>query len=224
MGALNALGVTDFPAFLTITVITILLPGPNSLFVLAVAARQGVADGYRAAAGVVAGDGILMLLAVLGVAGLMQQYTTVFLVLRLAGAAYLAYLGLGLLRAAWQGWRAPTIAAQQPAPSPARVARPFWRTLGICLTNPKAILFFMAFFIQFVDPNHPRPLFAFAVLGITLQMISLAYLSVLIVAGSALAQRFHARPALAAAATAAAGCLFVAFAYHLAASGVQAAA
>ena len=53
------LGITDFPAFLLITTITVLLPGPNSLFVLSVAARQGVRDGYRAALGVFVGDGLL---------------------------------------------------------------------------------------------------------------------------------------------------------------------
>ena len=75
------LGITDFPAFLLITTITVLLPGPNSLFVLSVAARQGVRDGYRAALGVFVGDGLLMIAAAAGLAPLLAAYPQVFTVL-----------------------------------------------------------------------------------------------------------------------------------------------
>ena len=209
------LGITDLPAFLTITVITILLPGPNSLFVLSVAARQGLRDGYKAAAGVMVGDGLLMLLSVLGVATLMKTYPTLFLGLRLAGAGYLAWLGVGLIRAALRGWQQRHVPVAEQA-APVREARPFWRTLGICLTNPKAILFFMAFFIQFVDAGYPHPWLSFAVLGLMLQLISLSYLSVLIFAGHRLAAGFAARRRLAAGGTGLAGGLFLAFAGKLA--------
>ena len=142
------LGITDFPAFLLITTITVLLPGPNSLFVLSVAARQGVRDGYRAALGVFVGDGLLMLASVAGLAPLLAANPQVFTVLKLLGAGYLSWMGLGLLKAGWKQWReralpSPLVKAEKEG----WVTNPFRRTLGICLLNPKAILFFMAFFI-----------------------------------------------------------------------------
>ena len=112
------LGITDFPAFLLITTITVLLPGPNSLFVLSVAARQGVRDGYRAALGVFVGDGLLMIAAAAGLAPLLAAYPQVFTVLKLAGAGYLAWMGVGLLRAGIQQWQqrrlpTPLVSAQK---------------------------------------------------------------------------------------------------------------
>lgn len=211
------LGITDFPAFLLITTITVLLPGPNSLFVLSVAARQGVRDGYRAAAGVFVGDGLLMLASVAGLAPLLAAYPQVFTVLKLAGAGYLAWMGVGLLRAGIQQWQQRGL----PAPAASRqkegwVAKPFQRTLGISLLNPKAIFFFMAFFIQFVSADAPQPVLAFALLGLVLTAISAAYLSLLIFTGSRLAASFRERRQLAAGATGSAGLLFIGFGAKLA--------
>ncbi len=211
------LGITDYPAFLLVTTITILLPGPNSLFVLSVAARQGVWDGYRAAMGVFVGDGLLMLASVAGLAPLISSHPQVFTVLKLAGAGYLAWMGVGLLRAGWQQWRARHDAV--PAVKDAQegwVAKPLRRTLGICLLNPKAIFFFMAFFIQFVSADAPHPALAFAALGLTLTAISCTYLSLLIFAGAHLAASFRARRRLAAGATGSAGLLFIGFGAMLA--------
>lgn len=210
------LGITDFPAFVLITTITVLLPGPNSLFVLSVAARQGVRDGYRAALGVFLGDGLLMLASVAGLAPLLAAYPQVFTVLKLAGAGYLAWMGIGLLRAGWAQWRK----AKQPVvalePRQGWVARPFQRTLGISLLNPKAIFFFMAFFIQFVSPDAAHPVLAFGLLGLVLTCISGAYLSLLIFTGSRLAATFRAHRRLTAGATGGAGALFIGFGGKLA--------
>ena len=66
------LGVTDLPTYLAGLVLIVLLPGPNSLYVLSVAARRGVRTGYKAAAGVWCGDTVLMVLSAAGVASLLQ--------------------------------------------------------------------------------------------------------------------------------------------------------
>lgn len=216
------LGITDYPAFLLVTTITILLPGPNSLFVLSIAARQGVRDGYKAAGGVFVGDGLLMVASVAGLAPLLVAHPQIFTVLKLAGAAYLAWMGIGLIRAGWQQWHTRSL----PVPMVVRteregwVAKPFQRTLGICLLNPKAILFFMAFFIQFVSADAQHPAFAFAILGLTLTVISFTYLSLLIFAGSRLAAAFHARRRLAAGATSGAGLIFIGFGGKLASASL----
>ncbi len=235
------LGITDFPAFLLITTITVLLPGPNSLFVLSVAARQGVRDGYRAAVGVFVGDGLLMIAAAAGLAPLLAAYPQVFTVLKLAGAAYLAWMGVGLVRAGFAKWKEVTpskspsfprkresmpdaehVVADMDSPFHGNdkpegwVLSPFRRTLGISLLNPKAIFFFMAFFIQFVSADAPHPVLSFAVLGIVLTCISGAYLSLLIFTGSRLAASFRERRRLAAGATGSAGLLFIGFGAKLA--------
>ena len=211
------LGITDFPAFLLITTITVLLPGPNSLFVLSVAARQGVRDGYRAAFGVFVGDGLLMIAAAAGLAPLLAAYPQVFTVLKLAGAGYLAWMGLGLLRAGIAQWRAADVPVSiEAALRENRVTKPFTRTLGISLLNPKAIFFFMAFFIQFVSTDAPHPALSFAVLGLVLTCISGTYLSLLIFTGSRLAAAFRTRRRLAAGGTGAAGALFIGFGAKLA--------
>ncbi|MCQ0024012.1 LysE family transporter, partial [Streptomyces somaliensis DSM 40738] len=97
--------------------------------------------------------------------------------------------------------------------------RPFRRAFAISLLNPKAILFFVAFFVQFVDPAYPYPALSFAVLGTLAQAASVLYLSLLIFAGTHLAAAFRRRGRLSAAATSAAGALFLGFAAKLSLSG-----
>ena len=99
------LGVIDLPTYLVGLVLIILLPGPNSLYVLSVAARRGVRTGYVAAAGVFTGDTVLMTLAALGAASLLQTSPVLFAIVKFAGAGYLTWLAVGMLRAARSMWR-----------------------------------------------------------------------------------------------------------------------
>src|SRR5699024_2173049 len=85
----NMLGVTDLWTYLAATVLIILLPGPNSMYVLSVAARRGVRYGYRAAGGVFVGDAILMAASAAGVASLLRASPWLFAIVKYAGAAYL---------------------------------------------------------------------------------------------------------------------------------------
>lgn len=121
----TVLGITDIWTYLLGTVAIVLLPGPNSLFVLSTAARTGVRAGYRAAAGVFLGDAVLMLLSAAGVASLLQAYPPVFTLIKYAGAAYLGYLGVTMLRGAWRRWRtrAETPGTRRPG---SRSAGPWW--------------------------------------------------------------------------------------------------
>src|SRR5574337_1236269 len=108
-------GVTDLTTFILGTIFIVLLPGPNSLYVMSIASRLGVAAGYRGACGIFLGDTILMVLSATGVASLLQTTPALFMVLKYAGAAYLAWVGLGLLRAAIANWRNRTADAVAPA-------------------------------------------------------------------------------------------------------------
>ena len=88
-------GVIDLPTYLAGLVLIVLLPGPNSLYVLSVAARRGVRAGYTAAAGVWCGDTVLMTLSAAGVASLLQANALLFGIVKYAGAGYLTWLAVG---------------------------------------------------------------------------------------------------------------------------------
>lgn len=207
-------GITDITTFVLGTIFIVLLPGPNSLYVMSVASRWGVGAGYRGACGIFLGDAILMVLSATGVASLLQATPALFAVLKYAGAAYLAWMGLGLLRAAMAIWREGVAdGGGQPPPD---AARPFHTALLISLMNPKAILFFVSFFIQFVDPGYAFPALSFVLLGAIVQVVSALYLSVLIFGGARLAQQFRRRRRLSAGATGGVGALFIGFGAKLA--------
>lgn len=213
------LGITDLWTFLLGTMAIVLLPGPNSLFVLSTAARRGIGAGYRAASGVVVGDAVLMVLSAGGVASLLTAYPALFLVIKYAGAAYLGYVGLSMLWAVWRRWRTrhdPTAPPLVDPPEPAAMRAPFRRALMVSLINPKAILFFVSFFIQFVEPGYPWPALSFLALGLIVQVTSVLYLTVLIFAGTFLAAQFRARRRLAATASTGVAALFLGFSVKLA--------
>jgi leucine efflux protein len=211
------LGTTHLPTYLAGLALIVLLPGPNSLYVVSVAARRGPRTAYRAAAGVVCGDTVLMTLSAGGVASLLRASPIAFDVVKLAGAGYLTWLAVAMMRGARRMWRERAArTAEAAADAPAEPAeRPYRRALVVSLFNPKAILFFIAFFVQFVDPDYAHPALSFLVLGAWAQLFSVTYLSVLIFAGSHLAAAFRRRRRLAAGLSAGAGALFLAFAAKL---------
>jgi leucine efflux protein len=209
-------GITDLTAYLIGVVVIVLLPGPNSLFVLSAAAGHGPRVGYRAAAGVFLGDAILMVLAAAGVASLLRAYPGLYAALRWAGAAYLAWMGLGMLRGVLREWNRPAEVRDLQALARVEIRAPFRRALAISLLNPKAILFFLSFFIQFVDPAYAYPALSFLVLGAIAQVASLSYLSLLIFAGHRLAAAFRARRRLSASASAGVAAMFLMFSVKLA--------
>ncbi len=209
-----AYGVTDLATFILGTILIVLLPGPNSLYVMTVASRLGVASGYRGACGIFVGDTVLMVLSATGVASLLQASPLVFLLLKYAGAGYLAWIGVGLLRAAVALWRGRV--SNAPVPLLAEAVRPFRTALAISLMNPKAILFFISFVIQFVDPQYAHPVLSFAILGAIVQVCSALYLSALIFGGAHLAQQFRRWRRVSAGATGGVGAMFIGFGVKLA--------
>lgn len=237
------LGVTDLGTYVLGAFLIILLPGPNSLYTLSVAARRGVRAGYRAAAGVFIGDTVLMVLSAAGAASLLKTNEMVFSVVKYTAGAYLAWLGIGMIRSAWQMWRdrdrriAATeaavtggtsadrsadvqAAADDPSAEKSEQERPFRRAMVVSVLNPKAILFFVSFFIQFVDPAYAHPALSFLLLGLILNLFSMLYLSTLIFTGTYLAAQFRKRRRLSAGLSSAVGAVFMAFAAKLALSSV----
>jgi leucine efflux protein len=210
-------GITNLSAFVIGAILIVLLPGPNSLYVMAVASRSGVAAAYRGAFGIFLGDAVLMFASAMGIASLLRAVPAAFLLVKFAGAIYLAWMGLGMLRASREIWT--TRAEEAPThASPPRAAdgHSFRTALVISLMNPKAILFFLSFFIQFVDVRYAHPALSYLIQAAIVQTCSAAYLTALIFGGSYLADQFRRRRRAAAVGTGMVGSLFLAFSVKLA--------
>ena len=215
-------GVTDLWTYVVGAFGIILLPGPNSLFVLSVATARGVKAGFQGALGVFLGDTVLLVLVALGAAGLLRTTPALFMVVKYAGAAYLGWVGVQLLLAALQKWRGADDSAGSTVPVvPAHLAKPFQRALLVSLLNPKAILFLLSFFVQFIDPNYATPAVPFLILSAIVMGFSAMYLSVLIVMGARLADGFRERRKLSAVLSSAVGAVFVWFGVKLATASLS---
>ncbi|MDR7306634.1 leucine efflux protein LeuE [Rhodoferax saidenbachensis] len=218
-------GVTDLWTYVIGAFGIILLPGPNSLYVLSVATVRGVKAGYLGAFGVFLGDTILLIFTALGAASLLRTYPPLFMVVKYAGAAYLTWVGVNLLIAAFKKWRSADAvdlsADTAVAEATANMQQPFKRALVISLLNPKAILFLLSFFVQFIDPNYDTPAIPFLILGSIIMVFSALYLSALIFAGARLAQGFGRRKRLSASLSSAVGGLFVWFGAKLATASLN---
>ncbi len=216
---MHSFGVINPGLFILGVVFIVLLPGPNSLYVLSVAAQRGVRLGYLGACGIFIGDTVLMVLASAGLASMLREVAALFLVVKLAGAGYLAWIGVGMLRGARRRW----LRADAATAAPVRVdaAHPLGKALLISLLNPKAIFFFISFFIQFVDPGYAHPALSFLILGVIVQFFSAIYLSVLIFAGARLADAFRRHRRIAAALTGVVGAAFVGFSARLATASIR---
>ncbi len=211
------LGITDLTAYVLGVIAIILLPGPNSIFCLTVAGQYGAKTAYRAIAGIFIGDCILILATVLGAGTVLKNYPAVFWVIKILGGLYLAYIGFNLLKSGIQGWKKPMPISPDIEVTPVVVAAPkvFSRALTLSLLNPKAILFLLSFFVQFVDPKYAHPTVSFLVLGIILQTISMLYLNILVISGTRLVSWFRRSRHIAALGMSSVGALFMGFAVKL---------
>lgn len=214
-------GVSDFWTFLFGTIFIVLLPGPNSLYVLSVAAQRGVRDAYRGACGIFLGDLILMVLSAGGMASLLKSSPSLFYAVKYIGAAYLGWIGLQMLlscRRALLARQSGTTEEKTSASTTAQVqaSKPFSKALVISLMNPKAILFFISFFIQFVDPAFRTPILSYGFLAVICQITSFLYLTAIILVGARLADAFRRSRRLSAGMSGGVGALFIGFGVKLA--------
>lgn len=189
-------------AFTLGAIVIVLLPGANSLFVATTSLRAGRGPGFRAMLGVFLGDAILMVLAVISAQALSAN-PVVYTALIWAGALYLSWLAVGLLRSALERLRAKLGRTAEPEPTESPISpptapnpiiaqprlRPFRTALVTSLLNPKAILFFASFFLQFIDPASPTPLADLLVLMLIIEGLSAAYLTVLVLIGANIGRR-----------------------------------
>lgn len=204
--ALHMLGITDAWQLIVATMVFLMLPGPGTFCVLTCTAQRGLRGGFTSLAGLMLGDAVLMLLAAIGVAALLQANPVLFKGLQYLGAAYLAYLGLRLLFA-----KGESAAAAVPFSNLADFRRGFLVTI----INPKAIVFYMAFFPLFIDPETHQGSATFFVMAAIISSCTLLYGSLLVLAGNAAAVRLKSDRRIASYASKAAGLFLVGFGIKL---------
>jgi leucine efflux protein len=181
------LGIADFPAFCAAILLFLALPGPGTFALLTSTAKGGFRAGAAATAGLIAGDQVLLWLAVAGVAALLAAHPLLFKAVQYLGAAYLAWIGIRLLFAK-EGSASPIHI------EPRQYAR---QALLITLLNPKAIVFYMAFFPLFIDPAHHRGAVTFAAMATTIAVITAVYCLTLCLFAQAISQRVRSHAGLA---------------------------
>ncbi|NOI14210.1 leucine efflux protein LeuE [Vibrio hepatarius] len=209
---LEAFGVINIWTYLVGLLMIIIAPGPNSIYVLKSGSSLGVKTGYKAAMGVLVGDAILILLSYLGVASLIQTSPVLFTIIRYLGAAYLLYLGLKIIHQYWS----KRAMDESGVARPQKVENVFAKALTLSLTNPKAILFYVSFFIQFIDYTYEHTWISYLILATILEIFSIIYLSALIFVGTSLTQLFKNNQMLAKLGNGLLGLLFMGFAARLA--------
>jgi len=177
-------GVADYGAFVAAIIIFLAIPGPGNLALITSTGKGGVAGGLAATMGVIAGDQVLMWAAVAGVAALLTAYPAAFRAVQWLGAAYLAWLGAKMLLA-------------KPGAAPILNIEPrhYFKQAGlITLLNPKAIVFYMAFFPLFVDPARHQGLVTFGVMAATIAVLTFLYGLIVVLLTHHLAERMRANP------------------------------
>jgi len=179
-------GISDYPAFVVAVIVFLAIPGPGNLALIASTGKGGVRAGLACATGLMSGDQVLLWLAVAGVATVLTASPTAFAVIQWTGAAYLAWLGWKMLRV-------------QPGDGPVlnlRAGHYYAQGLAITLLNPKAIVFYMAFFPLFVNPATHRGLTSFVAMAVTIAVITFIYCSIVVLMTHHLAERLRTMPAV----------------------------
>ena len=199
-------GIADYGAFVVAIIVFLAIPGPGNLALLTATGKGGVRSGVAATLGVIAGDQVLLWLAVAGLSALLINYPTLYSSIQWAGAAYLIGLGYSLFNA-------------KPGDAPVLNMKPdhyFRQALFITVLNPKAIVFYMAFFPLFVDPAIHQGVLTFAVMSATIAALTFAYGLAVVLLVHYLAERVRANPIVTVMLNKLAGVLLIGFGLKLA--------
>ena len=199
-------GIADYGAFVVAIIVFLAIPGPGNLALLTATGKGGVRAGIATTFGVIAGDQVLLWLAVAGLSAVLINYPSLYSSVQWAGAAYLIGLGYSLFNA-------------KPGDAPVLNMKPdhyFRQGLFITVLNPKAIVFYMAFFPLFVDPAIHLGLLTFAVMALTIAALTFAYGLTVVLLAHHLAERVRANPLVSAMLNKTAGALLIGFGLKLA--------
>ncbi len=199
-------GVADYWAFVAAVIVFLAIPGVGNLAIITSTSKGRVIGGVAATFGVIAGDQVLMWLAVAGVAAVLAANPALFGLVQYAGALYLGGLGIRMV-----------LAKPGDAPVPKMQPRHFFRqAMMITLLNPKAIVFYMAFFPLFVDPARHQGLATFGVMAATIAVLTFLYCVIVISITHFAADRMRASPRITVWLNRVAGTMLVGFGVKLA--------
>ena len=199
-------GIADYGAFVVAIIVFLAIPGPGNLALLTATGKGGVRAGMAATLGVIAGDQVLLWLAVAGLSAVLINYPSLYSSVKWAGAAYLIGLGYSLFNA--KAGDAPVLDMKSE--------RYFRQGLFITVLNPKAIVFYMAFFPLFVDPKIHLGLITFGFMALTIAALTFVYGLVVVLLAHHLAERVRANPLATVMLNKVAGALLIAFGLKLA--------
>lgn len=199
------LGIADYGAFCAAILVFLALPGPGTFALLTSTSKGGFRGGAAATLGLILGDQVLLWMAVAGVAALLAANPMLFKAVQYAGAAYLAWIGIRLLFAT-DGQASPIRI------EPRHYAR---QAFLITLLNPKAIVFYMAFFPLFIDPATHRGTITFAAMALTIAGITAVYCLTLCLFAQAVSTQVRAHRRLARALEKLAGVFLIGFGIRL---------
>jgi threonine/homoserine/homoserine lactone efflux protein len=191
-------GTHDLALFIASGLLLNMAPGPDSLLIMTRSATGGWRAGSAASLGICTGTFVHLLAAALGLSALLATSATAFTVVKMVGAAYLVYIGGGMLLRGRRRGSGTTPAAEAPpagdttasaaAPQPLPPWQPaappyrsiFLQGLTTNVLNPKVALFFLAFVPQFIAPEAPSKALAFIALGCVFNVNSLLWCHVLV--------------------------------------------
>jgi len=199
-------GIADYGAFVIAIIVFLLVPGPGNLALITSTGKGGIRGGLAATWGVILGDQVLIWMAVAGVAALLATYPAAFRVVQWLGAVYLAWLGLRM-------WFMH--AGDKPVLH-IRTGQYLRQAFLITLLNPKAIVFYMAFFPLFVDPVRHQGVLTFGVMAATVAVLAFVYGLTMTLMTHFLATRMRANPVVSSVLNKLAGLFLVGFGIKLA--------
>lgn len=208
------LGTHDLALFVVSGLLLNITPGPDNLLIIGRSTSQGARAGLLAAFGIACGCFVHVFAAAFGLSAILATSAAAFTVVKLAGAAYLVYIGIGMLQT--------RVRASSEAAAPVRVElssrRIFAQGFLTNVLNPKVALFFLAFVPQFIAPDAPSKALAFLFLGTLFNVNALVWTCILAVSAAELSRRVKANGTLSAWFNRAVGGLFVGLGLKLALS------
>jgi threonine/homoserine/homoserine lactone efflux protein len=206
------LDIHDYWLFVATGVLLNLTPGQDTFYILGRSLAEGTRNGVASALGITVGSLLHTALAALGLSAVLATSSSAFTVVKLLGAAYLIYLGIGMLTSA---------TSTEPATPRARSAGVLGAFRAGVLTNvlnPKVALFFLALMPQFIEPSSDTKVLAFVALGLTFVATGTVWCLILAIAAGRLRDLFVRHPSAWRSLSRVAGGLFILLGVRLAAS------
>ena len=199
-------GIHDLPLFIISGLLLNITPGPDSLYIIGRSASQGWRAGATAAFGIGTGTLVHIFAAAFGLSAILATSVAAFTFVKLIGAAYLLYVGIGMLRSKAKVSSEAEIVQQV---APATLGQIFSQGFLTNVLNPKVALFFLAFVPQFIDPAAANKPLAFVLLGAIFDFNGMLWCNFLAWTAAAASARLKGNAKLGNVLNRLTGCLFV---------------